>query len=553
MVLLAGCETTNAQVNKVTVMAQTNGTLISPSTFFTGAPWYAPVMAATNYFSTNTLPLTGGTVTGDFEVSNSIARVKLTSSSASSGQKTWTIYSFLGQLEFVQDDGAGTLYNYMYFDVASGRTITSMRPHLFASGIRVTGKATNDQLTASSLVASDSGKALTSVTIGTGLSYSGGVLAATGAAASVTNTFDANFTALNGTNIHLASGLNVTNLTNNGGFYLPYVTGDKLLVVNGTDHTVTNSDVNVSGDSIITTGFIVGDTSVQSAGTLIIGGTATLNGNMTFGDSINDIATFNAKPYFPNLTASRVLVLDAFKYPTNSSVTSVQLGYLGTATSDIQVQIDGKQPTNIVLTGWAGTPTNAVPRGLTNAGGANYSIINASNAPTWALKSISAGSGVTITDTLTNLSIAATGGGTGATNVFSSQFQAVNGTNMSLANSVPLTNATYVGLYGLTNLQTVASAATNWLVDLSTNQFQTIPQISANVNLILTNITAGANVTLRIIGSASQQYTITLPSGTLMLSNTSTNQLNTNKVGLATFTSFGTASSNVFVGWTATP
>ena len=54
------------------------------------------------------------------------------------------------------------------------------------------------------------------------------------------------------------------------------------------------------------------------------------------------------------------------------------------------------------LLNWAGTATNQVMRGITNAGNATYSVIHSSNAPTFSLKSFS-GSGVTITDQGTNL------------------------------------------------------------------------------------------------------------------------------------------------------
>jgi len=54
--------------------------------------------------------------------------------------------------------------------------------------------------------------------------------------------------------------------------------------------------------------------------------------------------------------------------------------------------------------------SNAVVFRATNAGGVN-SIINNSNAPVLAFKSISAGANITITDTVTNLAIASSGGG----------------------------------------------------------------------------------------------------------------------------------------------
>jgi hypothetical protein len=66
------------------------------------------------------------------------------------------------------------------------------------------------------------------------------------------------------------------------------------------------------------------------------------------------------------------------------------------------------------LTNWSGTPTNAIPRAITNAGLAIGTLIYESNAPTFALKSISAGANVTLTDQVTNLVIASTGGGGGS-------------------------------------------------------------------------------------------------------------------------------------------
>lgn len=64
------------------------------------------------------------------------------------------------------------------------------------------------------------------------------------------------------------------------------------------------------------------------------------------------------------------------------------------------------------LLAWAGTATNQVMRGVTNAGNTTYSVIYSSNAPIFALKSFS-GSGVTITDEGTNLLFTVSGAGLG--------------------------------------------------------------------------------------------------------------------------------------------
>lgn len=84
------------------------------------------------------------------------------------------------------------------------------------------------------------------------------------------------------------------------------------------------------------------------------------NGNVTLEVANKDLSnlssTGNAKFQAPitggassitssNLTTSRALVSDARGKVAVSSVTSTQLGYLSTVTSNVQTQLNGKQPT----------------------------------------------------------------------------------------------------------------------------------------------------------------------------------------------------------------
>lgn len=83
-----------------------------------------------------------------------------------------------------------------------------------------------------------------------------------------------------------------------------------------------------------------------------------------------------------NVTASRAAVFDADKRLTNSTVTATELGYSSGVTSALQTQLDGKQPLDSDLTGWATISTNYL---LSTAGGTltnNITLYTAEANPT---------------------------------------------------------------------------------------------------------------------------------------------------------------------------
>lgn len=113
-----------------------------------------------------------------------------------------------------------------------------------------------------------------------------------------------------------------------------------------------------------------------------------------------------------------------------------------------------KNGTWAAVTGGTGTLT-----GVTNAGG-QYSIISESNAPVIKLKSISAGSNVTITDQETNLVISASGGGGGGS----------GGIDFSMSTLNPYSNGTNYAIDFTLTAQKILSTnqrinftySTNW-------------------------------------------------------------------------------------------
>lgn len=222
---------------------------------------------------------------------------------------------------------------------------------------------------------------------------------------------------------------------------LSNATAQRIYVTNGVAIGTNNFDTNslyatgsiralmFIGDGSQLTGISVGAVGIASNGG---SGVANIFSNATIrGGSFTNLTNATA-------TASRAATYDANGALTSSVVTVTELEHVSGVTGGIQTNIDNRvdtntfrlftnslgtaaysnsasfQPASSTLTGWAGTPTNAIPRALTNAGGA-ASLINDSNAPTWKLKSLS-GSGVTITDQVTNLLLTASGGGTSITN-----------------------------------------------------------------------------------------------------------------------------------------
>ena len=69
--------------------------------------------------------------------------------------------------------------------------------------------------------------------------------------------------------------------------------------------------------------------------------------------------------------------------------------------------------------------------------------------------------------------------------------------------------------------------------------------LTTNTVLSLTNITVGANVTLLCAGSATNAFTVVMPTGIRLYSGAVTNTITTNKSALVSFTAFGMGPSNV--------
>lgn len=81
------------------------------------------------------------------------------------------------------------------------------------------------------------------------------------------------------------------------------------------------------------------------------------------------ILNFSQAANFPQLTASRAMVSDGSSNLTNSVTTATQLGYLSTATSDVQVQLNGKVSQSLNGTDFASaqlTSSNIAIIGISN-------------------------------------------------------------------------------------------------------------------------------------------------------------------------------------------
>lgn len=101
--------------------------------------------------------------------------------------------------------------------------------------------------------------------------------------------------------------------------------------------------------NVATATALSGDVTINSSGVTAIGTGVIVN------DDVNASAAI-AHSKMAALTASRALVSDGSGVVSVSSVTSAQIGYLSTTTSDVQVQIDAKQAT---ITGAATTITSS--------------------------------------------------------------------------------------------------------------------------------------------------------------------------------------------------
>lgn len=93
---------------------------------------------------------------------------------------------------------------------------------------------------------------------------------------------------------------------------------------------------------------------------------------------------------------------------------------------------------------WATPAGSGTLTSVTNAGNSSYSLINSSNSPVPAFKSLSAGSNVTLTDQGTNIVVAATGGGSSGVVPMAYTFNTIsNSTTETDVISITITNNTF--------------------------------------------------------------------------------------------------------------
>lgn len=137
-------------------------------------------------------------------------------------------------------------------------------------------------------------------------------------------------------------------------------TAANLLSVSNAQITTAANLLTVSNAQVTTDGKLIGYVT-NNAGTAT--NAALTGGTMT---SVTNL----------DLTASRVMVSDANKVPTSSSVTATTLGYLD-ATSSVQTQLDSK-PT-VALASLARLDQSQVFTGTTNIFGGNVQVTNFAN------------------------------------------------------------------------------------------------------------------------------------------------------------------------------
>ena len=178
--------------------------------------------------------------------------------------------------------------------------------------------------------------------------------------------------------------------------------------------------------------------------------------------------------------------------------------------------------------------------GQIDGDGSRLTNLNPTNLVGWL--NLSNSYGLLPMGTLTTNATPSTTGGRFLSTDGTNRWYSLNGgafTNLQATNLVgPITAA--VVLYS-----PLALGPTNSLVvDLSTNSMQNFT-LTTNTVLSLTNITVGANVTLLCAGSATNAFTVVMPTGIRLYSGAVTNTITTNKSALVSFTAFGMGPSNV--------
>ena len=144
------------------------------------------------------------------------------------------------------------------------------------------------------------------------------------------------------------------------------------------------------------------------------------------------------------LTASRALGLNAFGDVTNSATTFTELGYLSGVGGAIQTQLntatnrtETKQSGNAILTNIVATGaiTNLQSAGNTNA--TKYAVVQSGTNTTGRVKTLSAGSNITITEEgSTNLVLASTASGSSGGTNYPPVINTLGATNVTLGSGV---------------------------------------------------------------------------------------------------------------------
>ena len=160
------------------------------------------------------------------------------------------------------------------------------------------------------------------ITVGSGLSLSGGTLTASGSGGTVTNVSSPN------TDIGVLNGSTTPSLTLNSGTAGGVGDANKIAKLDGSGVLALNMIPNISAAKI-------------TSGTLGVAQGGTGAGSFTANRLLIGNGTSAIAPA-PAITASRALVSDTNGVPTHSAVTSAELGYLTGVSSAIQTQLDSK-------------------------------------------------------------------------------------------------------------------------------------------------------------------------------------------------------------------
>lgn len=254
--------------------------------------------------------------------------------------------------------GAATLTNKTFDANGAGNSISNIETADFASGV----VDTDTLLAANSDSRITSQKAIKTYVdnVAAGLKWKAGVRAATTANGALATAYE-NGDTIDG--VVLATGdriliKNQTNEAENG-----------IYIVQSSGAPVRSSDADLGTEIKQAAVFVLEGTTLAvtawvntNEGTVTLGSTditfAQFSGSGTYTASTGLTLTGNAFSITP-LTANRVLVTDGSGNHGVSSITDTKLGYLTDVTSNLQAQIDGKQPVDATLTALAGLNTTA--------------------------------------------------------------------------------------------------------------------------------------------------------------------------------------------------